>query len=252
MHDEALAALGSAIQLQPYNLELREQRQELKFPTRHIPNNPIKAAPAVNDDLQQVCRRGKVQADMYCEYNSIVSEFLQLAPLKAEIIQEQPFVVLYHNAIYDREIHYIRDSLRRCPPSLRFEEEKGIWGCQLPDNYSFRTLQINDRIQDMSSLSKLSEGFTIIEYATTEPFDLLEIPHVSSMTWQAAALQNILHTIFLFFLCMQFQNVDLNEIEASVIIFVSKLFPLSPFSKLYSTLLAERCFNGWCRHFAVL
>lgn len=193
MHDEALAALGSAIQLQPYNLELREQRQELKFPTRHMPNNPIEAAPADIDDLQLVCRRAKVQADMYCEYNTIVSEFLQLAPLRAEIIQEQPFVVLYHNAINDREIHYIKNALHRCPPSLRFEDEKGIWGCQLPDNYSPKTLQINARIQDMSSVSKLSEGFTVIEYATTEPFDLLELPHVSSTVH--STVQNILYII---------------------------------------------------------
>lgn len=180
MPDRALAALSSAIELEPYNVELRQQRQELKYPTRDVPQKKVAAPAAAADQVQQQCRipENRVQSDMFCEYNTIMCDFLKLAPLAMEGIMDNPFILMYHNVIYDREIQHIRKALQNCPARMRFEDDVGVWGCQLPDNYSPETRLITDRLEHMTSHKTFSEGLTVIEYATTEPLDILHLPQV--------------------------------------------------------------------------
>lgn len=63
---------------------------------------------------EAVCR-GEVSpspkelAPLRCRYQSHNSKFLKIAPLKLEEISLSPFIVLYHDVIYDKEIDVIKD-----------------------------------------------------------------------------------------------------------------------------------------------
>lgn len=220
MPDAALAALNAAIQLEPYNVELRQQRQEVKYPTRNVPLKPVPAPPAVLDQVQQQCRipEAKIQTDLFCEYNRVTCDFLKLAPMALEGIMENPYILIYHNVIYDREIQHIRNALHHCPSGMRFGDELGVQGCHLPDDYSLETQLINDRIEHMTSHKRFSEGLAVIEYATTETLDILQLQLVDY------ALENLESYALSGFLSLQFENFHLDDVEGSLIMFVSSGF----------------------------
>uniref|UniRef100_A0A1Q3FSW3 procollagen-proline 4-dioxygenase n=1 Tax=Culex tarsalis TaxID=7177 RepID=A0A1Q3FSW3_CULTA len=46
----------------------------------------------------------EVTSQLFCRYETSASAFLQLAPLKQEAINLDPFIVIYHEAVTDREI----------------------------------------------------------------------------------------------------------------------------------------------------
>lgn len=48
-------------------------------------------------------------APLRCRYNSNASAFLRIAPLKYEEISLDPYIVVYHEVIYDNEIELIKN-----------------------------------------------------------------------------------------------------------------------------------------------
>lgn len=56
----------------------------------------------------EVQRDPKLIAQLKCRYVSTNSPFLKIAPLKLEEINLKPYIVVYHDVIYDSEIEEIK------------------------------------------------------------------------------------------------------------------------------------------------
>lgn len=65
------------------------------------------------ENYEKLCR-GEVQMDpkesaqLKCRYVTNKSPFLTIAPLKLEEAKMKPYIVIYHDVIYDREIEEIK------------------------------------------------------------------------------------------------------------------------------------------------
>lgn len=61
---------------------------------------------------QSVCRgdsKSKSNTPFRCRYVTNKSAFLKIAPLKLEEISLDPYIVLYHEAMYEKEIEVIKN-----------------------------------------------------------------------------------------------------------------------------------------------
>lgn len=83
-------------------------------------DNPIEHTdPYTYDEYQQklyekLCRNDikespKILSALKCGYNSNGSSFLKIAPLKYEEISLEPYIVVYHEVLYDKEIDTIKN-----------------------------------------------------------------------------------------------------------------------------------------------
>ncbi|XP_017137882.1 prolyl 4-hydroxylase subunit alpha-1 isoform X1 [Drosophila miranda] len=62
--------------------------------------------------LERGCRgqwQRKSSPPLACRYNQEYSAFLLLAPLKMEVLNQQPLIVLYHEVLYEKELRAMRD-----------------------------------------------------------------------------------------------------------------------------------------------
>ncbi|XP_043649572.1 prolyl 4-hydroxylase subunit alpha-1 isoform X2 [Drosophila teissieri] len=99
------------------------------------------------------------KTNLVCRYNSSTNAFLKLAPLKMEEISRDPFIVMFHEVISDKEIEEMKGEIR--------EMENGWTGLEDPkeivssvywitEETSF-SKRINQRISDMT-------GFRLEEF----------------------------------------------------------------------------------------
>ncbi|EDW94605.2 prolyl 4-hydroxylase subunit alpha-2 isoform X2 [Drosophila yakuba] len=105
------------------------------------------------------------KTNLVCRYNSSTNAFLKLAPLKMEEISRDPYIVMFHEVISDKEIEEMKGDIR--------EMENGWTGLEDPkeivssvywirEETSF-SKRINQRISDMTGF-KLEE-FVAIQLA---------------------------------------------------------------------------------------
>ncbi|KAH8286890.1 hypothetical protein KR018_006932 [Drosophila ironensis] len=97
--------------------------------------------------------------NLVCRYNTTTTPFLKLAPLKMEEISRDPYIVVYHNVISDKEIEEMKGLVYHFFNGWTdIDESKEIvsrllW---LRTESSFR-VKINQRIEDMT-------GFKVKEF----------------------------------------------------------------------------------------
>ena len=173
MRDEALDALERALELQPENRELQSQQYLLE---KLQPGHASPSAAEVVSDLQRKCR-GNFEQDtqLNCELNNAVTPFLQLAPLRLEELLYDPYVMLYRDSMYGREISHVRNVFQYCAPRSKLETIDGTKGCSIPDGYSVTSSEMMDRLVDMTGLSLHLERFLVIEYTPRDPFSLVDL-----------------------------------------------------------------------------
>lgn len=97
-----------------------------KNPLDHT--NPIKYDTYQRLLYEGVCRgeitpSPKALAPLRCRYQRHKSKFLTIAPLKVEEISLSPFIVLYHDVIYDKEIDVIID-MSKLKVRIQFENDR--------------------------------------------------------------------------------------------------------------------------------
>ncbi|KAM8706312.1 hypothetical protein ACLKA7_010569 [Drosophila subpalustris] len=191
---ESKRALSTAISLNHGNQQLLEQQQQLELMSSSKElKDPLPDPVAVLSELQQQCG-GESRQDitLSCELITNVTPFLELAPLRVEDLYFYPYVMLYKDGIYDREIQHIKNAFARCPSGNKFEEDGGISGCLIPGSYSavIRTLSV--RLQDMAGLDSAMDGVIILEYGSTNPFKPFELPHLNLMNLEDVEASAIL------------------------------------------------------------
>lgn len=73
---------------------------------RHTSQYQVKVYEALfRGDAQQSAEE---LSDLHCKYVTNKSPFLKIAPLKLEEVSIDPFIVVYHDAMYDAEIELIK------------------------------------------------------------------------------------------------------------------------------------------------
>ncbi|XP_016961418.1 prolyl 4-hydroxylase subunit alpha-1-like isoform X2 [Drosophila biarmipes] len=108
------------------------------------------------------------QSRLHCRYNSSTTPFTRIAPLKMEELSSDPYMVIYHDVIYDREINWLLDtaklslSLVDAGTMSEFRASKDA-NIILSQGKVVRTL--DERVTDMTGLSmELSDEFSLINY----------------------------------------------------------------------------------------
>ncbi|XP_016992484.2 prolyl 4-hydroxylase subunit alpha-2 [Drosophila takahashii] len=98
------------------------------------------------------------RTNLVCRYNSTTNHFLKLAPLKMEEISRDPYIVLYHEVLSDKDIEDMKGAIRQMSNGwTAIEDPKEIvarisW---TTEESPFRA-RINQRISDMTGF-KLEE-----------------------------------------------------------------------------------------------
>lgn len=147
-----------------------------------------------------------------------MTPFLELAPLRVEDLYFYPYVMIYKDGIYESESMHIKSAFLRCPSRNKFEEDGGISGCLIPESYSSVVQKLSVRMQDMAGLDNDMEGIFVIEYGSTSPFKLFQLHSVSNLKIWILTFHSII-----FFVFLQLNLYDLEDVKASAILFVSKL-----------------------------
>ncbi|EDW39265.1 GL13505 [Drosophila persimilis] len=199
--EEVFLAYQNAVILDEYNVHLLQESgvQELRSLREPEPMKPIVAPVTTPSPLQRQCQESFDAHFAVCAYNSILSPFLWLAPLRYEEVLSSPYIVIYRDAFYETEVAHIRDALKRCPLEAMIHMDGGIEGCSVPDEYSPVMKRLEQRVQDMTGYFKPADNFHVLEYAQQEPFRLFQLFKDSS----------------------KFSDLDFNEIEGTAIFFLN-------------------------------
>lgn len=171
--------LSRALELQPENKLLLSQLYQLE---QQEPVHPLPASAEPPSELQKQCRGNyKQNSYLVCELNDALTPFLQLAPLRLEEAWDEPYVIIYKDGIYEREIVHMSDAFEHCPPSARLRTIAGVKGCTISDRYSVITTLLTDRIVDMTGLNMHKNQMFLFEYGPREPFQLQDLYQVKSI-----------------------------------------------------------------------
>lgn len=171
--------LSRALELQPENKLLLSQLYQLE---QQESVHPLPASADPLTELQKQCRGNyKQNSYLVCELNDALTPFLQLAPLRLEEAWDEPYVIIYKDGIYEREIGHMKDAFEHCPPSARLRTIAGVKGCTISDRYSVITTLLTDRIVDMTGLNMHKNQMFLFEYGPREPFQLQDLYQVKSI-----------------------------------------------------------------------
>ncbi|XP_022217617.2 prolyl 4-hydroxylase subunit alpha-2 [Drosophila obscura] len=100
-----------------------------------------------------------------CHYESTRTAFLRLAPLKVELLSLDPYIAVYHDAIYDTEIRRVMTlpvHTLKGPPRYRDRREYNL---KFTTVYEDANSQLNQRIRDMTGEEvKEDKDFSIYNY----------------------------------------------------------------------------------------
>uniref|UniRef100_A0A1A9WAC1 procollagen-proline 4-dioxygenase n=1 Tax=Glossina brevipalpis TaxID=37001 RepID=A0A1A9WAC1_9MUSC len=133
---------------------------------------------------------------LHCLYNTITSPFLRLAPLKMELLNLDPYMVLYHDVLTDSEIIELKELAVEVGmvPSRTYNSTGGVpqYGdsnhrtskvAWLKDDVNDITARLTERLADMTGLNVInSEPFQCANYGLGGEFklhsDVIQHPNV--------------------------------------------------------------------------
>ncbi|KRK04665.1 prolyl 4-hydroxylase subunit alpha-1 isoform X2 [Drosophila yakuba] len=185
-HEAALQAYQLALKLSPHDAEIFAEYRVLE--QRYLTLSSIEPIEQEDEDsdgeslLFPPCCSGRCEVSrnltgLYCVYNHVTSPFLQLAPIKTEILSIDPFVLLFHDMISQKESTLIRSSSKEhMLPSATtdvdasgsedhvatFRTSKSVWYSSTSND---TTKRITERLGDATGLDmNFTEYFQVINY----------------------------------------------------------------------------------------
>ncbi|EDX10966.1 GD14757 [Drosophila simulans] len=167
----------------------------------------------VEKELYQVKRRSsnfelgcrglyRQKTNLVCRYKSTANTFLRLAPLKLEEISLDPFIAMYHEVLYDSEIHELKGQSMNMVNGYASERN----GTEIRDtvarydwwsNTSLVRERINQRIIDMTEFNfSKDEKLQITNYGVGTYFqphfdyssDGFETPNITTLGDRLASI----------------------------------------------------------------
>lgn len=105
----------------------------------------------------------KPSKKLHCRYNTSTTPFTRIAPLKMEELGLDPYMVVFHDVIYDTEIDGMLNSsdfgLSESVSGLKSEVRTS------KDSHIVDAKTLNERVTDMTGLSmEMSDPFSLINY----------------------------------------------------------------------------------------
>ncbi|EDX15026.1 prolyl 4-hydroxylase subunit alpha-1 isoform X1 [Drosophila simulans] len=184
-HEGALQAYQVALKLSPHDPEIYEEYRILE--KRDLTLSDIEPMAQDEDNSHErlvlpPCCSGRCAvprnlSSLYCVYNHVTSPFLQLAPIKTEILSVDPFVLLLHDMISQKESTLIRNSSKEHmlpsattdPDSSDTETQvdtyrtsKSVW---YSSDFNDTTKKITERLGDATGLdTNFTEFYQVINY----------------------------------------------------------------------------------------
>ncbi|XP_017142470.2 prolyl 4-hydroxylase subunit alpha-1-like [Drosophila miranda] len=111
--ERPLSMMIETLKRHPKNHNLKRALTRLEISHR-IGEEPQEQESEDQDDFldccSRECRRG---SRLYCLYNTTATAFLRLAPLKMELLSLDPYVVLYHDVLADREMSLLKSMAQK-------------------------------------------------------------------------------------------------------------------------------------------
>ncbi|XP_034116500.1 prolyl 4-hydroxylase subunit alpha-2-like isoform X2 [Drosophila albomicans] len=182
---DALNVINSALSLKTDKVKLLLRKSEVEHLIRTHPNIAPKPqfVKQVVGAYEHGCRgHFPVRSQLHCVYNSTNSPFLRLAPLKMELVGLDPYMVLYHDVISDKEISELQSlavpSLKRATvfqqatgrnTVVKTRTSKVTW---LADGFNNLTGVLNRRVMDMTGFNVVgSEMLQVMNYGLGGHYD---------------------------------------------------------------------------------
>ncbi|XP_073817092.1 prolyl 4-hydroxylase subunit alpha-2-like isoform X2 [Musca autumnalis] len=181
---DGLIAIQHASNLKPKDARLMQRRNEIQLLANTTTDEASEFLVPEADPYQLGCRGyySNFISKLYCVYNRTASPFLQLAPLKMEILQLDPYMVVYHDIISDNEIEEFksiaRPELKRAtvysndnkqPVVVRDRTAKSTG---IDEEISATTKRFNQRMMDMTGMDTSgSEALQIMNYGLGGHYD---------------------------------------------------------------------------------
>ncbi|XP_017100868.2 prolyl 4-hydroxylase subunit alpha-1-like [Drosophila bipectinata] len=189
----ALEIYRNAIEHHPPNAEIFKNYQELENQMLSKPeplNNDSKLSlkEEGEDPNMPGCCNGRCEVpknfSLYCVYNTKTSPFLRLAPIKTELLSKDPYIVIFHNVVSQKELTKIRTMSKKHLIASTvinyttnaysvdsYRTSKSVWA---PSNHSL-TERITNLVGDATGLEMAtSEMYQVINYGIGGLFE----PHV--------------------------------------------------------------------------
>ncbi|XP_039232777.1 prolyl 4-hydroxylase subunit alpha-1 [Drosophila yakuba] len=150
---------------------LLAKNKQLTAALHHLDNKPEEVAPShgvthIEEELATVQNCTVVvqkPSRLHCRYNSTTTPFTRIAPLKMEELSLDPYMVVFHDVIYDREIELMLNSSNFILSLTDSGQESEVRASK--DSYIVESKTLNDRVTDMTGLSmELSDPFSLINY----------------------------------------------------------------------------------------
>ncbi|XP_023167842.2 prolyl 4-hydroxylase subunit alpha-2-like [Drosophila hydei] len=156
---------------------LRAQAEQLLLAYRNHEAAPSEDHPYIedtDDDFIELCDSSYTPRPtrLVCSYKTNPSKFLHLAPFKMELLSEDPYMVVFHDVLYDEEIESLR---RMSEPSLSrslIVEEDGT-------ETVFKVRTANDVFLDSDELSPKDAQLVKRIYQRLRDLTELRLGHAS-------------------------------------------------------------------------
>ncbi|KMZ06864.1 uncharacterized protein Dsimw501_GD21524, isoform D [Drosophila simulans] len=141
---------------------------ELQLAIRNWPEKKEKSKGVYKKCCSSECRP---TTKLYCLYNTTASYFLRLAPLKMELLSLDPYMVLFHDVVSDKDIVSIRNMAKgRLARAVTVSKDGNY--TEDPDRTTKGTWLVeNSKL--IQRLSQLTQDMTNFEIHDADPFQVL-------------------------------------------------------------------------------
>ncbi|XP_070073428.1 prolyl 4-hydroxylase subunit alpha-2-like isoform X2 [Drosophila takahashii] len=101
---------------------------------------------------------------LHCRYNNSTTPFTRIAPIKMEELSTDPYMVVFHDVIYDSEIDAMLNSSEFSLSLVDSGQKSDVRSSK--DSYiDVDDESLEDRVRDMTGLSlEMSDAFSLINY----------------------------------------------------------------------------------------
>ncbi|XP_037954287.1 prolyl 4-hydroxylase subunit alpha-1-like isoform X2 [Teleopsis dalmanni] len=182
--EDALLVLDKAIDLSPRSATLLSKKIDIKAKIRVDKSPPKVYSIKEPSDYERGCRGeyDDKMPQMYCTFNTTTTPFLRIAPLKMEIVQLDPYMVIYHDVISDKEIailkHMAIPQLKRATVYSENSSKSVVVDRRTSqfawfyDKTNDVTIRLNERITDMTGFNLVgSEMLQVMNYGLGGHYD---------------------------------------------------------------------------------
>ncbi|XP_017058516.1 prolyl 4-hydroxylase subunit alpha-2-like [Drosophila ficusphila] len=132
-------------------------------------NEEMITKPSCRGYLRQASR-------LFCRYNSSTTPFTRIAPLRMEELSRDPYMVIYHDVIYESEINLLLNTSKfelSLVETATLSEFRASQDSQIKSSETKVAKTLTQRVTDMTGLSmEMSDDFSLINYGLGGHFSL--------------------------------------------------------------------------------